>query len=132
MATWGNFVLDKGFNAAVALTKFRLVKGMAATPETVTPVTGIADDVIGVPQFTVLGTEILRGKGASVRVIGVSETEASGAIPLWSRCQLEADGRVKVLVGGSGARFVGICVGGAAVNAGDRIAMLIIQGGALA
>ena len=40
MAT-GNYILDKGYNAAAAITKFRAVKYSAA--ETVTPVTGIAD-----------------------------------------------------------------------------------------
>lgn len=129
MAT-GNFILDKGYNAANPITKFRFVKFSAA--ETVTPVTGIADEVIGPAQFAVSAAEILKGKGTDVRVLGISEVEASGAIAVGQRCQLEADGRVKVLVGASGARFVGICTGHPSTSAGDRISMLVLIGGVLA
>jgi hypothetical protein len=128
--SWGNFVLDKGYDAAAAITKFRFVKYSAA--EQVTPVTGIGDDVAGVAQFGVTAGEILKGKGTTVRMIGVSEVEASGAIAVGQRVELVADGRVKLLVAASGARAVGKCVGHASTNAGDRIACLIFQGGALA
>lgn len=131
MAPWGNFVLDKGMNAAAALTKFRCVKGTAATPESVSPIAAITDDIIGVGQFGVSAGDITRGKGASIRVIGVSETEAAGAIGMWARCQLAADGRVVAGVGASGARLVGICVGNPSTNAGDRISMLVLVGGPL-
>lgn len=120
---WGNFVVDIGMDAAVALTKFRICKYSAA--ETVTPVTGIADVPAGVSQFAVTAGDILRGKGQTVRVIGVSEVEASGAIAVGALCQLEADGRVKTITGASGARVVGKCVGNPSTNAGDRISMLI-------
>jgi hypothetical protein len=118
---YGNFDLDKGYNAAAAITKFRAVKFSAA--ETVTPVTAIADRPIGWAQFTVTTADLARGKGASVRVDGITEAEAAGAIAVGVQCQLETDGRVSAAVGASGKRLVGMCVGHAAVNAGDRIAM---------
>jgi hypothetical protein len=130
MAT-GNFVLDKGYGCVAAVTKFRAVKFTGNTEE-VGPITGIADDPIGWSQVGVTLAEVAKGKGPSVRLIGITEAEASGAIAVGARCQLEADGRVSSIVGASGKRIVGRCVGHAAVNAGDRISMLIYQGNALA
>jgi len=126
---WGNFLLDVGMDASGAIGKYRLVKYTVA--ETVAVCNAITDDPIGVSQFGVTTNDITRGKGASVRVHGVSECEASGAIAVGQRCQLEADGRVKLAVAASGARLVGKCVGHPSTNAGDRISMLVIQGGAL-
>jgi len=128
---WGNFILDKGFNAAAALTRYRAVK-FTANPEEVTPVTAITDDPVGWAQFGVTSAEITRGKGASVRMLGVTEAEAAGAIGLGKYCTLETDGRVSQLTGASGKKIVGLCVGTPATNAGDRIAMLIVHTPALA
>jgi hypothetical protein len=127
---WGNFVLDKGYDAAAAITKFRAVKYSAN--EAVTPVTGITDKPAGWAQFAVTAGQITSGKGSTVRLLGVTEAEASGAIAVGVECQLEADGRVSALVGASGKRVVGMCVGTPSTNAGDRIAMLIYRGGGLA
>lgn len=127
---WGNFLLDVGFGPAAAMTKFRACKLTAA--ETVGPITGIADDPIGWLQFDMSATDITRGKDASVRVLGVTEAEAAGAIAVGARCQLEADGRVTTIVGASGKRVVGLCVGSPAAAAGDRIALLFEPVGPLA
>lgn len=129
MAT-GNSVLDKGYNAAAAITKFRAVKLSAA--ETVTPVTANSDVVHGWPQFSVSSAELLKGKGASLRVEGITEAEAAGAIAVGVVCQLESDGRVTAAVGASGKRLVGRCVGHPAANAGDRISLLINPAGGVA
>lgn len=127
---YGNFLLDKGYNAAAALTKFYAVKFSAA--ETVTPVTAIADQIAGFAQFGVTSGEILKGKGASVRQQGITEAVAGAAIAVGAQCQLAADGRVITAVGASGARIVGRCVGHAAGAAGDRIALEITLFGAVA
>jgi hypothetical protein len=119
---WGNFILDSGFDVTAPVTKFRLVKLTAA--ETVGAVTGIADVPIGVAQYGVAAAEITKGKTASIRVLGVSEAEASIAIPVGSLVTQEADGRVSAYVAASGKRVVGICVGHPAAVAGDRIALL--------
>lgn len=129
MAT-GNYVLDKGYVAAAQVSKFKAVKLSAA--ETVTPVTANSDVVHGWPQFDVLTSEITRGKQASVRVEGITEAVASGAIAVGAICQLEADGRVSTVVGASGKRIVGRCVGSPATNANDRISMLINPNGGVA
>jgi len=127
---WGNFVLDVGFDASVALTKFRAVKLTAA--QTVAPVAAITDVIIGFEQFGVQTSELTRGKGASVRVMGVTEAEASAAIAVGQLCTLETTGQVSPLVGASGKRIVGQCVGHPATNAGDRISLLVNVAGGLA
>lgn len=124
---WGNFVLDIGYNAAGLITKYRCVK-YTGNAEEVGIVTAITDVIAGVEQFGVTAAEILKGKGASVRILGVSEVEAAGAITTGTSCQMEADGRVSAAVGASGKRLVGKCIGQPAGAAGDRIAMLVIHG----
>lgn len=124
---YGNFLLDKGYNAAAALTKFRAVKFSAA--ETVTPVTAITDQIAGFAQFSVSAAEILKGKGATVRTQGITEAEASAAIVIGAPVSIGADGRVKTAA--TGERVVGMCVGHAAGTAGDRIALEISKSGHL-
>ena len=126
----GNFVLDKGYRVAAGqtLSKFRAVKFSAA--EEVTPVTAIGDQIAGFAQFGVTAAELLRGKGATVRQMGITEAEAGAAIAVGALVELLADGRVRTATASSAARVVGRCVGHAATNAGDRISLeLTMQGG---
>src|SRR3954462_13372189 len=116
---WGNFVLDKGQLAAGAITKYRAVKQTAV--ETVGPITANTDEFFGFAQFGITAGELAQGKDASVRVMGVTEAEAVGAIGIGVWVTLEADGRVSALVGASGKTIVGKCVGTPSTNAGDRI-----------
>lgn len=126
----GNFVLDKGYDAAAAITKYRAVKFSA--DETVTPVTAITDVIVGVEQFGVSAAEITKGKGASVRrAPGITPWEAAGAIAVGQQVTLEADGRCSALVGASGKRIVGTCehpVGAA----GEIATVALAQAGGLA
>lgn len=121
----GNYVLDKGYNAAAALTKFYAVK-MTGNPEEVGPVTANTDEVHGFAQFGVTAAEILRGKGSSVRLMGITEAVAVGPIADGQWVTLEADGRVSALVNASGKTIVGKCVGFPSTNAGDRISLWLI------
>jgi hypothetical protein len=127
MAATGNFVMDKGYRAAVPITKFRAVKFSA--PETVTPVTAITDEIAGVAQFSVSAAELARGKGTNVRPMGQTEMEASGPIPLNSPVTITATGTAAAAA--AGARVIGVCVGAAAVNAGDRCTVRLSVAGAL-
>ena len=115
MPATGNFVLDKGYDAAAAITKFRAVKFSAE--ETVTPVTAKTDVVAGIEQFGVSAAEILKGKGASIRVEGASEVEAGGLCTVGALCGLMADGRVHD--GVAGDRIIGTFRQGAS-TAGNR------------
>lgn len=129
MPAYGNFILDKGYDAAAALTKYRFVKFSAE--ETVTPVTAIADLAIGVAQFDVSAAEINKGKGASVRLEGISEVEVGATtVVVGNEVQLTANGQVIPAVGSSGARVVGVAVKGA-VN-GARAAIRIALPGRIA
>lgn len=116
MAT-SNFVLDKGYDAGAAITKYRAVKFSAA--ETVVPVAASTDPVAGIAQYDVTSGEIAKGKGASVRVMGASEMEASAAIAVGALVSCDTSGRAKTAAA-LGERVIGICVE-AAANAGDRI-----------
>lgn len=109
MAT-GNFVLDKGYAAAVAVVKYRAVKFSAE--ETITPVTAKTDVVAGVTQYDVASGEITKGKLASIRVEGASEMEASGTCTVGALCGLTANGTVHDAV--TGDRVIGTFRQGAA------------------
>jgi uncharacterized protein DUF2190 len=100
-----NYVQDKGYNAAAALTKFRAVKFSAV--ETVTPVTAITDVVAGVVQHDVTAAEILKGKGASIARIGATMMEASEAITVGQLVSVSANGRAAVA--STGEVCIGIC-----------------------
>ncbi len=126
MAT-GNYVLDKGYDAAAAIVKFRGVKFSAE--ETVTPVTAATDVIAGVAQIGATAGEITRGKGVSVRVMGASEWECSAAIVAGAMVSMAADGRCKTAA--TGERVVGMCVEPTA-NAGERARVQIITPGFLA
>lgn len=126
----GNFLLDKGYRAAAAITKFYAVKFSAQG--TVTPVTAIDDEIAGFAQYDVATAEITAGKGASVRVLGITEAVASGAIAVGDVVTMDIDGRVSTYASASGKRIVGKCVGDASTNAGDRISLLINQFGSVA
>jgi hypothetical protein len=119
MPATGNFILDKGYDAAAAIVKFRAVKFTAE--ETVGPITAVGDMAIGVEQFGVTAPEILKGKGASVRREGRTEMEASEAIAVGDPIALAADGRAqKAATAASGARIIGVCDSGVDA-AGKRI-----------
>ena len=113
-STTRNYLMDKGYNAAVALVKYRAVKFSAA--ETVTPTTAVNDLIAGVVQHDVATLEIAKGKGASIAVEGATLWEASEAIPIGSPISIVADGRCAVAV--ATEQTHGICVE-AAVGAGD-------------
>ena len=114
MAT-GNFVLDKGYAAVAAVTKYRAVKMSAE--ETVTPVTAKTDVVIGVAQYDVASGEITKGKLASVRVMGATEFETNGVCTVGGLAGLNADGTCHDAV--TGDRVIGIFRQGAS-GAGNR------------
>jgi len=101
-----NYLQDKGYDAAAALTKFRAVKFSAA--ETVTPVTAITDSVAGVVQHDVSAGEILRGKGASIAVEGDTVMEAGGAIVTGVRVCIDSSGRAITFTAGN--RIIGRCI----------------------
>jgi hypothetical protein len=123
MAEGGIDILSLGFDAAAALTKFAAVKMSSA--DAVTPVTAEGDVVLGISQFGVTSAEILQGKGASVRVTGVSLVKVgTGGVSFGNI--VVSDGAGLAVASNSGARPLGICL--ATGVAGDYVPVLLTPG----
>lgn len=124
---WGNFLLDKGFNADAAITKYRAVKLVATNgSESVTPVTASSDLTIGVAQFGVTDAERAKGKGASVRMAGVTIMELSGNVTRGAEVMAHTDGTAR-LAATTGNRVIGIALDGGA--SGDQIPVFLTPAG---
>jgi hypothetical protein len=124
----GNYIQDKGYDAAAALTAFRAVKFSAA--ETVTPVTAVTDAIAGVVQFGVTAAEILKGKGASIRVEGDSIMECGGNIAIGALVCINASGQA--ITATTGDRVIGTCVEANADGSGGFARVHLNPAGALA
>lgn len=127
MPAYGNFVLDKGFKAAAAVTKFKAVKG-TGTDEEVTPVTAVSDVAIGVAQYGVTAGELAKQKPASVRMAGITEMEAAGTIQQGALVCITADGSAGPLT--TGSRVIGVAMADA--TSGKRIPVALALPGFLA
>lgn len=127
MPATGNYIMDKGYDAAAAITKFRAVKFSAE--ETVTPVTAATDVIAGVAQVGVTAGELARGKGVSVRRMGATEMECSAAIAVGALVGMAADGRCKTAA--TGERVIGVC-DEATAGAGERARVTLNLPGFLA
>jgi len=123
-----NYIQDKGYNAAAALTAFRAVKFSAA--ETVTPVTAITDTIAGVVQHAVTAGEILKGKGASIAVEGDTIMECAGNIAIGVPVTINASGQAKVAA--TGERVIGHSVEANADGAGGFARVHLAPAGFLA
>lgn len=126
MPAWGNFVLDKGFKAAAAVTKFRAVKGTGNDGE-VTPVTAGTDIVLGIAQYSVSAGELAKKKDTSVRMDGISEVECAGTIQQGALVIINASGQA--LTGAAGQRVIGTAL--ADGSNGNRIPVALIIPGPL-
>jgi hypothetical protein len=102
-----NFILDKGYPAAAALTKYRACKFVGDGTQKVTPITAEGDQAIGVVQFSISSTEITKGKKASVAVAGRTVMEAAEAISEGAAVAIDATG--KAVNANTGGRNIGIC-----------------------
>lgn len=121
MPASGNFVLDKGFIAAAAVTKFRAVK-MSGAVDTVTPVAAANDQVIGIAQYSVSAGEIAKAKRASVRLSGISEMEIAEAINEGDEISIDTVGRA--VVSAATERIVGVALS-AASTSGNRVSVML-------
>lgn len=127
MPASGNFVLDKGFVVAAAVTKFRAVK-MSGAVDTITPTTAVTDMIVGIAQYSVSAGELAKGKRASVRLSGISEMEVSEAINEGDEVSIVADGRAAVSA--ATERIVGVALS-AAGTAGERISVMLALPGSI-
>jgi hypothetical protein len=123
MPAHGNFILDKGYDAASAITKFRAVK-FTANPEEVTQCTVLGENGVGVAQFGVTAAEITKGKGTSVRREGLTEWETGGVIAAGDDVTVDAQGRC--VVAAATQRVWGKAEF-AATGAGVRITVALVE-----
>jgi hypothetical protein len=110
ITAYGNFILDKGWDVSGAITQYHFVKADGVGG--VTQVTATTDNPLGVSQFHVTVSELARGKGASVRVEGISEVYCTGAVSAGDLVGLVADGSVRTAQ--SGDTIVGQAYGAGA------------------
>lgn len=120
MPAYGNFGLDKGFDADSAIVKFRGVK-FGSTDEGVTAITVAGETGVGVAQFGVTSDEIAKGKGASVRESGITEWECGGTVERGDQVTVDNVGRC---VQAAGADFIW-GVARQSGSTGDRIAVTL-------
>lgn len=123
----GNYIQDKGYDAAVAITLGKAVKFSA--DETVTPVTAKTDIIAGVAVLDVSTAEIALGKGAVVRTEGDAVMLVSAAVSAGQVAGLNADGTVHSAA--SGDRVIGEIMS-AASGAGKYCRVHLTLAGALA
>jgi hypothetical protein len=124
-----NYVLDKGFLAGGAITKYHVVK--LASPETVTAATAIADDILGVCQEEVTSGDATNGRIVDIRLAGISRCIAgTGGVTAGKQVMVLAGGtgRVTDAVGAT-ARVLGIALQTATV--GTHVDVLLTHGGVL-
>lgn len=122
MPAYGNSVgMDKGYDAETAIAKYAAVK-LGTTAEGVAAITGLADRAIGVSLFHVTASEISRGKGATVREMGIVEWAVGAAVAKGDPITIDAIGRAVTAV--SGKRVYGYARQVAA-NANEVIAIAV-------
>ena len=125
MPGYGNHILDKGYDAAAAITKYRAVK-LHATTETVTPVAASTDIVYGIAQNEVTTAELAKKKGVAVRAEGITEWEVAAAVTRGQEVMAAADGRATPATGATN-RVAGLVLEGADA-AGKRATVRLISG----
>jgi hypothetical protein len=105
-----NVLLAKGKNVSNALTKKRFVKfdTAAADHETVKACDTVGELAAGVSLFSVSAAEILKGKGASVQMVGIAIVEASVAIAEGQLVSTTNVGKAKVAV--ATEYVLGVCI----------------------
>lgn len=111
---------DKGYNASAQITKYCAVKMAASPAETVSPVSAVADVVIGIAMEGATTTEISKGKGVPVAQSGQVPFKA-GATACVPGNNLSlgvlADGTlVPTGTGGAGTVVIGVCTHAAAAG----------------
>jgi hypothetical protein len=96
-----NFVLDKGFQAQSAVTKFYVVK-YGTADQTCTAVTGANQVPLGVVQEDASAADVTKGRIVNVRLMGIARCVAGAAITRGTRVGVGATGKVLPMVGTAG------------------------------
>lgn len=122
--SYGNFVLDKGYKADNPIAKFAAVK-QGADDDSV-DVAGAGDLVLGFSQFDVTTDDIGNQKGASVRMMGITEAVVKTGATVNAGQQVTTDTGGVVKASAVGDHVCGVALTSVATAAaGDRISVLI-------
>lgn len=118
-----NFVLDKGWLAGEAMTKYEFVKLVGS--ETINACDTQGERALGVLQEEVSAADATNGRIASVRVLGISRVIAGATISEFDLLTVGADGRAEVAATGD------VVVGTALQDAvdGDHMDILLSPSG---
>lgn len=129
MGFGGHYILDKGFAAAGAITKFRFVKGVAgqSDPRQVEICDTAGERVLGVCVEEITAANATEGRIASIALLGVVLVEAGAAVTQYAVVQTDATGRA--IAAATGDAVVGMALD-AAGGAGEWIAVLLTGAGA--
>ena len=122
-----NYVLDKGFLAGGAITKYRGVE--LGANETVTQANAVNDRVLGICQEEVSAGDATNGRIVDIRLLGISRCIAGAAVTIGNLVTIDGSGRVvnSPVAVGTAYAVVGIALQTAA-NAGDHIDVLLTPG----
>lgn len=124
MAEGGNSILELGYDAGAAITKYQAVK-MGADDMSVIQCAAEGDVWVGIPQFDVTAGEILEGKGATVWLLGVSLVRVgTGGVTRGTIGVMDATGQV--VASNTGARPLGVVL--VTGIAGDLVPVLLAPG----
>lgn len=123
-----NFVLDKGYQAAAAITKFQCVK-YGAGDQLATPVTGTNDAVLGVSQEAASAQDATDGRIIDIRLMGITTVVAQVAIARGAKVRAHSTGKVTTLAGTAGLveNIVGIALETVTTD-GDWLHVLLTPG----
>jgi len=125
MAVGGVEVIDLGFVAAEALTKWRFGVQIAGD-RLIEMADGAAERVTGVIQHDVSAGDAVLGAHVNIRLMGISTVEAGAAIAVGDFLTTDSVGRAAVVAASVGLKEVAGIALGAAAGAGDLISMLVL------
>jgi hypothetical protein len=123
-----NFVLDKGYQAAAATTKFFCVK-FGSGDQLMTPVTGTNDAVLGICLETVSAQDATDGRVVDIRIMGIATCIAQAAIARGAKVRAHSTGKVTPVAGTAGLveNIVGIALETVTTD-GDWVHVLLTPG----
>ena len=129
MASGGHQVLNKGFQAAGAITQFRFVELVSGQERQVQQASALNNLVVGVCQETITADDATKGRVANIAMMGVTLVEAGAAITKGAKVRTDAQGRAVALANTAGTvdQVAGIALDDASA-AGDWIAILLTPG----
>jgi hypothetical protein len=108
MATGGVEVLDLGFVATEAITKYRFVKGDVGGERFLDMCDAQGEAALGVAQHDVSAGDAAEGAHVNVRLMGISVIEASAAIAQFAQVTTGTAGKAETAAAGD--RVLGVAL----------------------